>query len=510
MKKFIVLFACMIPVLYTFSQSVGIGTNSPSASAQLDVQSNNKGMLVPRLTTIQRTAIASPAGGLMVYDTDTNGFWYYNGAAWTQLSTSGSSSNQWTTTGTNISNNNSGNVGIGMLAGSAKLSIAGNTNFFNAAENSGRIQPMGDSLVLNAKAGLSIPAPGTPGGDLLLQYATSVLERVGNVGIGIADPPEKLTVRGNLNLFNNTEKFASFTNPTGNNLQINAFTGSSLPAPGDPGGHIVMQFGNYSSLTNVGNVGMGTGTPEAKLHIATENAPTKLVLGRSHTSGGFTSLYMGTSALSNGYGYLQGVRSGGSAFGNVVLNEFGGNVGVGTNNPQVKLHVNGAGEALRVSNGNAGIQVSSDGFQFLNSSSVGRFYMSFFNDDFTISPSSGNNTGRLILNGNQVTVGQITPASGYLLSIGGKAICEELKVQLSGSWPDYVFKNNYKLRSFDELRNYIKQNNHLPNIPPAAELEKSGLELGDMQKRMMEKIEELTLYVLQLEEEIKKLKSVRQ
>lgn len=93
--------------------------------------------------------------------------------------------------------------------------------------------------------------------------------------------------------------------------------------------------------------------------------------------------------------------------------------------------------------------------------------------------------------------------AGYLLAVDGKIISEELKVQLSGNWPDYVFKNDYKLKSFDELRGFIAQNNHLPNIPAAAEVEKNGIEVGDMQKRMMEKIEELTLYVLELENRLK-------
>ena len=105
-----------------------------------------------------------------------------------------------------------------------------------------------------------------------------------------------------------------------------------------------------------------------------------------------------------------------------------------------------------------------------------------------------------------VSSGASIPA-GFLLAVDGKIISEEVKVQLSGNWPDYVFDKKYKLLSFDELRKFIAANKHLPNIQAAAEVEKNGIELGDMQKRMMEKIEELTLYVLKLEEEIKKLKT---
>ena len=69
------------------SQSVAINTDgsSANASAILDVKSTTKGMLVPRVTTAQRTGIASPAAGLLVYDTNTNTFWFYNGTSWAQM-----------------------------------------------------------------------------------------------------------------------------------------------------------------------------------------------------------------------------------------------------------------------------------------------------------------------------------------------------------------------------------------------------------------------------------------
>jgi hypothetical protein len=97
-----------------------------------------------------------------------------------------------------------------------------------------------------------------------------------------------------------------------------------------------------------------------------------------------------------------------------------------------------------------------------------------------------------------------------LLAIDGKVMSEEVNVQLSGNWPDYVFEKNYHLPAFDSLRQFVNTHKHLPNIPTAADVEKNGIALGDMQKKMMEKIEELTLYVLKLEEEISKLKNSRQ
>lgn len=78
-------FIATVSVLFSFSQNnVGIGTTTPNSSAILDITSTSKGLLIPRMTTAQRTAIASPAIGLMVYDTDSKSLWLYNGSGWNQ------------------------------------------------------------------------------------------------------------------------------------------------------------------------------------------------------------------------------------------------------------------------------------------------------------------------------------------------------------------------------------------------------------------------------------------
>lgn len=76
------------------------------------------------------------------------------------------------------------------------------------------------------------------------------------------------------------------------------------------------------------------------------------------------------------------------------------------------------------------------------------------------------------------------------------------KVIVSNTWADYVFDKGYKLMSLINLEKYIQQNGHLPNVPAADQIEKSGLDLGGMQKLQMEKIEELTLYTINQEKEI--------
>ena len=85
-KMIIILISCFsIISIHVNAQSVGIGTTSPDASAVLDVKSTNKGLLIPRLSSNARVAISSPAAGLMVFDTDTNSFWYYNGTVWINM-----------------------------------------------------------------------------------------------------------------------------------------------------------------------------------------------------------------------------------------------------------------------------------------------------------------------------------------------------------------------------------------------------------------------------------------
>ena len=100
----------------------------------------------------------------------------------------------------------------------------------------------------------------------------------------------------------------------------------------------------------------------------------------------------------------------------------------------------------------------------------------------------------------------VTP-SGYKLAVDGKVICTELLVRLVPNWPDYVFSKKYTLPGLNEVEDFIKKNNRLPGIPSAKQLETNGLNIGEMQKLQMEKIEELTLYIIELKKEIEKLKA---
>nr|WP_294926800.1 hypothetical protein [uncultured Flavobacterium sp.] len=93
----------------------------------------------------------------------------------------------------------------------------------------------------------------------------------------------------------------------------------------------------------------------------------------------------------------------------------------------------------------------------------------------------------------------------YRLSVKGKVRAEEVKVY--NTWADYVFANNYDLKPLAKVEEYIAQNRHLPNVPSAKEITEKGLELGEMAKIQQEKIEELTLYLIQQNKEIEELKT---
>ena len=117
---------------------------------------------------------------------------------------------------------------------------------------------------------------------------------------------------------------------------------------------------------------------------------------------------------------------------------------------------------------------------------------------------STNNTDTYI--SNNVGIGT-TPQTNYRLAVDGIIHTKEVLVSETG-WADYVFFKNYKLPTLEEVEKHIQDKGHLINIPSAAEVEANGIELGEMNKLLLEKIEELTLYVIQQEKRIKQLEQV--
>jgi len=104
---------------------------------------------------------------------------------------------------------------------------------------------------------------------------------------------------------------------------------------------------------------------------------------------------------------------------------------------------------------------------------------------------------------NQVGINTGDIPAGYAFAVKGKAITEEVKVRSHNNWPDYVFEADYHLSPLTTLENDIKTLGHLPGVPSAEEVKENGFHLGEMDATLLEKVEELTLYIIQMDKEMK-------
>lgn len=98
---------------------------------------------------------------------------------------------------------------------------------------------------------------------------------------------------------------------------------------------------------------------------------------------------------------------------------------------------------------------------------------------------------------------------GYKLAVNGNAVFTKVVVKAYSNWPDYVFHANYRLRPLSEVAQYINQYHHLPEVVAAEDVEKNGLDVSDNQAALLKKIEELTLYVIEQDKQIKQLEILK-
>lgn len=155
-----------------------------------------------------------------------------------------------------------------------------------------------------------------------------------------------------------------------------------------------------------------------------------------------------------------------------------------------------------------GAGINSELMQFYNISGTAKWHLNLSNGGTTLNfAETGVADNRLVLRpGGNVTIGSFM-ANGYKLSVDGKIACTEVRVQPTSAWPDYVFSPDYSLMPLKELENSINNQKHLPGIPSAKEIEIDGIQVGEIQRLMMEKIEELTLYIIDLNKKIESLQS---
>ena len=175
--------------------------------------------------------------------------------------------------------------------------------------------------------------------------------------------------------------------------------------------------------------------------------------------------------------------------------------------------VNGTLTVKSSSDGIVNFQTLDDGWlytQWKNSSGIRKAYVGFNSDLTNFIISLENGAKRFTIPNGNVGIGTYDP-NGWKLAVNGKVRAKEVKVETA--WSDFVFHKNYNLPTLVEVENHIKEKGHLKDIPSAKEVEENGIFLGEMDAKLLQKIEELTLYTIQQEkkiedqdEEIKKLK----
>ncbi len=183
-----------------------------------------------------------------------------------------------------------------------------------------------------------------------------------------------------------------------------------------------------------------------------------------------------------------------------VLNK-NGNVGIGTTVPSQKLDVNGSAIFDHKQNRYSSIRLGHDtNDRIFADNSPNKYYGGglFFRVHNEELIDKYIDVMMFSDNGN-VGIGTRNPDSK--LAVNGKIHAKEVKVDLVG-WPDYVFKDEYNLPSLKEVEQHIQEKGHLQNIPSANEVEENGVLLGEMNKKLLEKIEELTLYTIAQEKQL--------
>ncbi|WP_298737880.1 hypothetical protein [uncultured Chitinophaga sp.] len=366
------------------------------------------------------------------------------------------------------------------------------------------------------------------------------LESTGNVGIGTTTPVVKLSVYGA------ADDSAAISLQSGSNSRFYIQQGGSLLKIGGvtPGTGVI-------NVLNTGNVGIGTINPLGSLHVATPAGAGGVIAqstyGLSAGSGAFLRLYnSGTPTAVNQRlgGLLIGTNPSGTtlrtgaqieAFSEAAWTDgvsqpsFMRFLTTGTNkvSPEERMRITADGN-IQIPQGAQFGTALTDKFAYDGKTQV-HYGMQWIMDSWNQNGPTlwaaayggmkffTQGIPRITIAGDgNVGIGT-TAITGYKLAVNGEAIFTRVKVKPFSGWPDYVFSKDYKLLPLQEVEKYVKDNNHLPDVPSAAEVEKEGLDLGEMNKRLLQKVEELTLYIIEqqksilsLHQEVKALKEEKE
>lgn len=284
-----------------------------------------------------------------------------------------------------------------------------------------------------------------------------------------------------------------------------------------------MNFTHYSTAGNFifdnGKVGIGTHSPAAKLHVVLDGnganfqryagTPALYFRRASGTEASPTIVASGDKVgyySASGYDGANYKDLGGISFdvdGTPGTNDMPGRMTFSTTSDGTAS----AAERMRITNaGKVGIGTTAPSTKFHVSENLTGVYAMTLENTHTTGSGLLIKAGGAGSNMNLLTI--TDNAGGEILKVRGvdkTMYVRELEVRI-GSFPDYVFEKNYPLMPLSELEAYINKNKHLPNVPSAKEVEENGANVGNLVKVQMEKIEELTLYLIELKKENEEIK----
>lgn len=313
-------------------------------------------------------------------------------------------------------------------------------------------------------------------------YAQNTFPLSGNAGIGTTNPIAPLDI-------NSSNASGIHLSRLGADLGQIDFSGYDLNISSNvnnmrfsvPSGGPVYSFVG-------GNVGIGTTSPSSLLTVN----------GNSTTNGAFSILngnsYFAWDFVRNGHDLQIGRRAAaaGSTFYNTMILDGNGNVGIGTTNPGQKLEVAGN---LAVT-GTNGLILNTSGGGAIDNQTASLFLQKENGYPIIFRNTSPTYTEYMRINpAGNVGIGTQNPDEK--LTVNGTVHSKEVKVDTSIPVPDYVFEPDYKLPTLSKIKAYVDENHHLPEIPSAKEIQKNGVHLGDMNMKLLKKIEELTLYLIE-------------